>query len=217
MDRALRRLFTFAVFVFTGAVIAGGYAVLRGRVIEDVYREKLAALATEYEALRDRYNHAVKQTAVTELLVTEDDVVVILRSVDGVLERYETRLDPDKEVHIDFVVKDSRLFIRRLYDDETAPAEGQVIDPELAGVDWQDPEVARGLTVYRGQLAPGRWVVSTTGNGALDLVPVNDRADIELRAAPPVRDFETIERDVASDLARVGAGDVMEHAVRLVK
>ena len=217
MDRVIRRLLTFAVFVFVGAVLAGGYSVLRTHVIEDVYRDKLASLAGEYEALRARYNEAVKHTAVTELVVTEGDVDVIVRSVDGVLQRFDTELDPDNEVHIDFVVKDSRLFIRRLYDDETAPAEGQIIDPELAGIDWQDPEIARGLTVYRGQLEPGRWVVSTTGNGALDLVPVGDHADVGLRAAPPIRDFDAIEQDVARDLAHVGPADILDRAVRMVK
>lgn len=217
MDRAFRRLLTFLVFVFVGAVFAGGYALLRGHVVESIYRDKLAALASEYESLRVRYNQAVQQTAVTELVVTEEDVDVIVRGVDGILQRIDTELDPDREVHIDFVVKNGRLFIRRLYDDETAPASGQTIDPDLVGIDWQDPAVARGLTVYRGELAPGRWVVSTTGNGALDLVPVEDDADVGLRAAPPVHTYEEVEQEIAADLQRVSAGDVLRRGLDLAR
>jgi len=217
VDRALGRLATFVVFIFVGAVLAGGYAVLRGRVVESVYQEKLDALVREYESLRVRYNDAVKQTAVTELVVEGESVDVVVRGVDGLIREIETDLDPDQEVHVDFVVKEGRLFIRRVYDDETAPASGIVIDPELVGVDWDDPDVARGLTVYRGELAPGRWVVSTTGNGALDLVSVPESTEVELRAAPPVRSYDAVEEEVDESLRRVSAPDVLRRGLDLLR
>ncbi len=218
LDRALARGLTIGLVVLVAALAFGAFGYMRGRLIESIYQRKLELLAAEYGALRKRYNRAVEDTAVTELVVHPDEgggpgrVDVIVRSVEGTLDTVETGFEADAEIHVDFVIRAGRLFIRRVYDDRTAPVEGTLIDPELSGVVWNDPEVARGLTVYRGDLQPGRWVVSTTGNGALDLEPAPVGESIELFRAPPVLDFEVLRSEVEDEIGDVSVSDVVREA-----
>lgn len=192
-----------------GVLAYAGYQVGRERVLAGLYAERLEALAGEYRVLRERYDSAVREAAVTELEVAENsEIAIVVRGADQVLQRIETPFDARNEVHVDFVVREGRLFIRRVYDEATPPEEGVLIDPALDHIDWDDPALARGLAVYRGGLTPGRWVVSTSGNGALDLQRVQGEGD-PLVYAPEVRSFEAIERAVEEEHRRVSWMDVV--------
>lgn len=208
VDRTFRRITMLAVLAALGGVGFGAFAWARGRVLSDLYRERLAGIAREYEALRSRYNEAVEKSAVTELVVEEGRIAVVVRGSDQVLRTLPTELDPKREVHVDFVVWDGRLFIRRLYDDQTAPKDGFLVDPKLSTLDWNNPALARGLSVYRGDLAEGRWVVTTSGNGALELTKVTG-ASPELKSAPPVRDYAQIEKELDEKAKEVGTLEVV--------
>ena len=52
--------------------------MVESRVAADIYRQRLTALGADYEALRGRYNEAVRKTAVTELLVKDGSLSVDL-------------------------------------------------------------------------------------------------------------------------------------------
>ena len=196
-------------FVILGALLFGAYEHGRTLVMTELYEEKLSSLTSAYESLRTRYNTAVEKSAVTELRVENDRIEVVVRGADQVLEQIPTPIKPTHEIHVDFVVRDSRLFMRRIYDDQTAPRDGFVIDPKLQSIDWSDTAFTQGLSVYRGALTPGRWVVRTSGNGALDLVQVDADEPLNLAQAPKVRSFEEIEREIAEDLETVTTVDVL--------
>ena len=49
----------------------------------EVYRERLAAVASDYEELRGRFNEAVRRTAVTELVVENGALSVAIRNAGG--------------------------------------------------------------------------------------------------------------------------------------
>jgi hypothetical protein len=185
-----------------------GYRVARSQVAMDVYQQRLAELTADYDMLRDQYNEAVRRTAVTELLVDDDRLTVVVRTAAGELKRIETSYDPLSEVHVDYLVIDGRLWIRRVYDDNTPPREGVLIDPNLAYVDWHDPAVRYGKTTYR-VLSEGRWVVTVTGDGSLGLAPVDPEEAVELAGPPEVRDYEQIEAEARNAMEQVGIGDVL--------
>ncbi|MEM1023582.1 MAG: hypothetical protein AAF627_16010 [Myxococcota bacterium] len=191
---------------------AAGYQWARSRFLTGLYAERLEGLSQEYARLREQYDQAVEASAVTEILVDPDHrVSVVVRSTAGILRRIETPFDGRNELHVDFVVQAGRLFIRRVYDERTPPRHGLLVDPELAELDWSDPAVARGLSVYRGRLVPGRWLVTTTGNGALDL----ERAPtppVPLEAAPRIRNFEAVEEAIEEDYRQVTSFDVVRRA-----
>lgn len=204
-----RVLLTVVVGALTLLATLAGYRFVRADVEAAVYRERLAALAGEYESLRSQFNDAVRRAAVTELLVKGDSMSVRVRTPAGALREIPTTLDPTREVFIDYVVKDGRVLIRRLFDDRTPPERGLVVDAELIQVDWDDPSLERGQTVYR-RFSEGRWVVTVSGSGAMGLRRVGEVDDIELVAAPKVRDFEELDQKARDELRALSAGDVMK-------
>lgn len=203
-----RVLVTVVVGLLTLLAAGAGYRFIRADVEADVYRERLAAMAGQYEALRAEYNDAVRQSAVTELLVRDGAITVRVRTAAGALREIPTPFDPSRELFVDFVVRDGRVLIRRIFDDRTAPEQGLVIDAELADVDWSDPSFARGQTAYR-RFDEGRWVVGVTGGGAFALRRVGPVDDVDLVRAPQVRDFEELDREARAELESLSMGQVL--------
>jgi hypothetical protein len=185
-----------------------GFRVLRSEIAAAVYRDRLASLAKDYEALRGRYNEAVKQSAVTELVVKEGRLSVEVRSREGVVRTIATPLDPSREVYVDYAVVGGRLLIRRVFDAKTPPEEGQVIDAALAGVDWNSPEASHGKAVYR-TLGEGRWTISVSGNGALTLSKNDSAEPMSLVSAPPLRTYEEELAAMKAEVEAIGFRDVV--------
>jgi hypothetical protein len=180
----------------------------------DVYRDRLARLAGEHEALRTSYNDAVRRSAVTELLVRDGSLSVLVRTPGpegSALREIETPFDPSREIYVDFAVLDGRLWIRRVFDERTPPSLGVVIDPELAQIEWAGAPgsgVRVGKAVYRS-LSEGRWVVSVTGQGSLGLERVGPASDApgELIAAPTVQTFDELP-EADRQAAEIGWSDI---------
>jgi hypothetical protein len=202
----MRKLFAWgATLALAGAAALGGLAawrLLESDVEARVYRARLEALVSDYESLRDRYNEAVRRTAVTELRVADGKLSAVVRDASGVERVIETPYDPSREIYVDFAILNGRLWIRRLFDGRTPPEQGLLIDPGLAEVDWNaDPE-AYGKAAYRS-LGEGRWVVSVTGDGSLGLAAWQDDGLPELSPPPPVRAYEPLEESVDARLQTI--------------
>lgn len=202
--------------ILTGAAALGavfvigvvGLRLARADAAERVYRQRLEALAGDYESLRADYNRAVRRTAVTELVVKDGTVTALVRSAHGAIAEVPTEADPSKEVYVDFALVDGRVWIRRVFDAGTRPSDATVIDPRLADVDWDGPTASVGQAVYR-TLGEGRWVVKVSGDGALGLERVADDAVVSLSEAPEVRSFEEVQAEVEDRVGKVGWRDAL--------
>ncbi|MEM7625615.1 MAG: hypothetical protein AAF333_08305 [Planctomycetota bacterium] len=192
------------------AAIAGagllGYQVARDRVAADVYLERYTELNEDHNELIDQYNQAVTRTAVTELLVDDGQVSVNVRTADGQLETHPVNANPTHPIYVDYVVKDGRLLIRRVFDSKSAPDDAGVIDSKLLKIDWSDPAVRHGQAIYR-QLTDGRWIVTVSGDGSLSLAKVEADVDVELLPAPQVAEFDPIN-EINQDIDRITPADV---------
>ncbi len=189
-----------------------GYRFVRADVESQVYKDRLRSLTSEYESLRSNYNHAVRRTAVTELVVEDGRLNVRVREADGSERIIPTPFDPSGEIYADYIVRDGRIWIRRVFDDRTPPSQGVLIDPGLLDVRWsEEPALGSGPTigkaVYRS-LGEGRWVVTVTGDGSLGLrrAPLDEPAFLE--PAPPLRDFNEMEREVRVETENISWSDV---------
>lgn len=201
-----------ALLVSAGVAAMFGLQMARSDAREAIYRDRLRSVVADYERLRDRYNDAVRQAAVTELVVADGALTVRVRSVDGAIAEVATDVDPSREVYVDYAVLGGRVWIRRVFDGSTAPDRGTLIDPELASIDWDADGAAMGKAVYRS-LGTGRWVVSVTGNGALGLVRAPDDEPVELGPAPTVADYAEIERSLEDDLERIGFSELWARVI----
>lgn len=198
-------------------IVAGalGVRLVKKDVAAEVYRDRLASMASEYDALRDRYNDIVRRTAVTELLVEDDTLSVRVRTAEGIEKVIPTPFDPDGEIYVDYVVVDGRLWIRRVFDARTPPSQGVVIDPALASIDWSGESsisgagAVLGKAVYR-RLEEGRWVVTVTGDGSLGLARCDGTTEYEIVGPPPVREYERIEGSVEDALRAVTIREALE-------
>lgn len=203
----------FLLLVALSAVLAvaglAGYQLLRTGLAADVYRARLEETVQDYEALRGQYNQAVRRTAVTELVVEDGRLSVVVRDAGGNLQTTPTPFDPAREIYVDFVVVDGRLWIRRVFDDRTPPEQGVLIDPALAQIDWSDERAAHGKAAYRA-LGPGRWVVSVTGDGSLGLTQAIEGDTTELSAPPPIRSYPPIEEALDGALRDLDAAEVLD-------
>jgi len=190
---------TGLIFVLTLAALS--YHYLTARSEGEVYREKLEdaqkqvaslshafeQLRFTHEQLRATYNEAVAKTAVTELVVEDGTLCVNIRTAEGVDRSIPTPFDPRKEIYVDYVVLDGRLWIRRVFDHDTPPGQALVIDPKRGDIDWSDPRLTYGNAVYRS-LSEGRWIVTVTGDGSLGLVK-SDKPAPALSPPPVVKDY----------------------------
>ncbi len=189
-----------------------GYQLIEANLKADIYRDRLTALANDYDQLRETYNQAVRRTAVTELVVDGGKLCVSIRNAEGVVKSIPTPFDPTGEIYVDYVVLDGRLWVRRVFDAKTPPSEGVLIDPKLVEVAWDNETATHGKAVYR-QLGEGRWVVSVTGDGSLGLAKATNSDPVDLATSPDVHDYEPITQQAQAEVDRIGLTDVMKHLV----
>ncbi len=205
MTRKLQHIALAAVLLVAGVV---GYQWLRANLEADIYRRRLGELSQQYQDLRRTYNEAVRRTAITELVVADGHVSVSIRTAEGEIKRIDTPYTAGSEVFVDYVVLDGRLWIRRVFDSDTPPKGGVMIDPRLADVQWDDKDLVQGKAVYR-RLDEGRWIVTVTGNGALGLAKREGDSE-ELSVSPPLRDYEPAVQEADADVQRISAVDVIK-------
>lgn len=189
-----------------------GYRLVEANLRADIYRDRLTALAADYDTLRETYNQAVRRTAVTELVVDGGKLSVSIRNAEGVVKSIPTPFDPSGEIYVDYVVLDGRLWVRRVFDAKTPPSRGVLIDPKLAAVSWDDQGATHGKAVYR-QLGEGRWIVTVTGDGSLGLARSTLSEPTDLTTTPPVRDYEPVSEQAKTEADRIGPGDVIKRLV----
>ncbi len=210
LTTGLTRIVTTSITItIAGGAALLGYQFLRAGAAAEIYRTRLTQLADDYEGLRTTYNQAVQRTAVTELAVHDGQLAVHVVTETGLARRIETPYDPAGEIYVDYIVRDGRLWIRRVFDANTPPSQGVVIDPRLEAVAWGqgDAKAEVGKAVYRA-LGEGRWVISVTGSGSLGLVKVADDAEIDLAQSPDVADYATVTVEADRDVESIGMAEV---------
>ncbi|MEE9405769.1 MAG: hypothetical protein V3V20_12830 [Algisphaera sp.] len=196
------------MLAFIGGLTYMGYQLLRNRIAAEVYEERLIETTQELNQLAQQYNKAVTLTAVTELEVGENDLCVNVRTADGEVDRHPiSDINLANDIYIDYVVKDSRLLIRRVFDSTRAPDDARAIDSELLAIDWNDPAVSHGQAIYR-KLSPGRWIVAASGSGALTLAKVETDVEVKLMPAPKVSAFSPVE-ETAKEIQSIGPTEVI--------
>lgn len=210
---ALTRLAAVALFaIVTIAASYTGYLVVRNQIAGDIYRQRLQSLSNDYERLRERYNDAVRRTAATELVVRDGRLSVNVVNAEGVQRTVATPYDPSREIYVDYVVIQGRLWIRRVFDAQTPPGKGLVIEPPLKDLDWSDPRLAVGKAVYRS-LTEGRWIVTVTGDGSLGLAKLDHDEPVKLAPLPEVKDYPQLEKEVAGAVDEIGVEDIWRQVV----
>lgn len=191
------------------AIGSGLYFFGRNRIVEGIYRNRIEQLARDHSRLAAAYNDVVRKTAVTEIEVKDGRISVLVKTAEGLLTRLQTPFSPANELYIDFVVRNGRLWIRRLFDSRTPPGEGFVVDPELAQIDWNAPGYSHGKAVYR-KLDEGRWVATVTGNGALGLSKVLEKETMPLVSAPRIIDFQEYKTELQSSIDSVTLREIVQ-------
>ena len=190
--RVARGLKAVLMILLFGALLAGvlwlGYTLYRTRIEAAYYKEGVKTSIARYQSvldhynlvakrfmkLRDNYNRVLSRTAITELKVQGKKCFVVLRNSEGVIAEVETPVDLSKEVFVDYVVFDNKLFIRRVFDSSTAPdsahdlfADGAIRSALPGGaVNWDVKRFKFGKSIYR-RLDEGVWMITVTGGGAL--------------------------------------------------
>lgn len=204
--RHLPAILTWVGLLAVGSGVVYGWG--RARLSGWVYRDRLERLADDYERLHAQYAEAVRRTAVTEVWVRDGTVSVVVATADGDRVVHETPFRADREIYVDYVVRDGRVWIRRVFDERTPPRQAVVVDPSLGTVDWERADAAYGKAVYR-RLEEGCWVVTVTGNGALGLEKRSEKGSPPLVHAPPVRSFSEEDREIREALRKVSWWDVV--------
>jgi hypothetical protein len=199
---------SLAVIALSGVAGLFGLEMMRARAEGRVYRDRLESLAGDYHQLAERYNAAVRRTAITELAVANNRLSVIVRNAGGRIAEIPTPFDPSGEVYVDYAIIGGRVWIRRVFDAQTPPARAVVIDPALAEIEWDERTGDVGKAIYRS-LAEGRWVVTVSGGGALGLRRLEAGEEIELAPAPSLEPLEEIEAEAKKQADRVTWGDLV--------
>jgi len=206
----LNRIVLLLALLLMSTLCIAGYQWARAAAAKDIYHERLGQLQSEYRDLADQYNRAVTPKPVTELLVEDGKVSVIIRDGDGKVRTIPTEAHGSRAVYVDYAVIDGRLLIRRVFDEETAPKYATYIDDDLVQVDWDDPLADFGQAIY-STLDDGRWIISVTSNGALYLKRIENDASYDLVSRPGVREFDPVEVETADSAQSIGIGDVWRH------
>ncbi|MEX0324409.1 MAG: hypothetical protein AB3N63_19790 [Puniceicoccaceae bacterium] len=200
--------------LFTACIVVCGFLWVKEEVTSRIYREKLATLAGDYASLAEQYNYAVRESAITELDVTEDSVTVVIRTLEGEIKRIETPYDPKTEIFVDYLVGNGRIWIRRIFDQATPPAEALVIDPVWEHADWSSKDLKYGKVVYRA-LEPGIWSIQVSGSGALSLEPAGSSSIQALIPSPEIKSYEEIQLNLDQEVREIGAADLWNYLLSL--
>lgn len=201
------RIPRYAISTLLSLLFVGlGFMWVREEVTNRIYQEKLDQLAADYVALTTHYNDAVRRSAITELEVTADSLNVLIRTTDGQVQRIHTPYDPNREIYVDFLVGNGRIWIRRVFDDQTPPSEATLIDPVWDEVDWERPDLSYGKAIYRS-LKPGLWSIQVSGSGALTLEPVSYSLAERLKTSPEVRSYEEIQISLEEEIKHISLKD----------
>ncbi|MEM9346576.1 MAG: hypothetical protein AAGB26_08155 [Planctomycetota bacterium] len=209
-----KRVFLPLSLIALGVALAAGYQWAKASVAQEIYRDRLADLQVDYQQLAEQYNQAITPRPVTELLVEEGTVCVIVRKGDGELVRVPTTFNAwEDELFVDYALVDGRLLIRRVFDEHTAARSDQavVIDPDLVEVDWEDPTIPFGKAIYRSRMADGRWIISVTGDGSLGLQQVGDGTEVALATQPVVNQYEPVDDRADEAVDRISVVDVWRY------
>ena len=185
-----------AVIASSGVASLFGLELMRARAEREIYRDRLAALTATYDDLADRYNTAVRRTAMTELVVENGALSVVVQSAAGRITDITTPYDPASEIYVDYAIIGGRVWIRRIFDEHTAPSDAMLIDPALANIDWDEASNEVGKAIYRS-LDEGRWIVTVAGNGGLGLRKADPGEEIALGPAPAITDFDEVDAEAA--------------------
>ena len=192
-----------------GAIFFAGFQWVKTSVAREVYRDRLEGLHQEYAQLAEQYNQAITPKPVTELLVKDGRISVVIRDGTG-KQTLPTPYHADREVFVDYALIDGRLLIRRVFDEATAPRYATPIDEDLLEVDWDSPGAMYGKVIYR-RLDDGRWVISVTGDGSLGLARLDDDQHPELTARPTVREYSPVALPDSTAPEHISLGDVWRH------
>lgn len=212
----VNRLFLPLSLIALALAGLAGYQWAKSAVAQDIYRDRLTEIERDYRDLAEQYNQAVTPRPVTELLVEDGIVCVIVRKGNGEIVRLPTRFNAwENELFVDYALIDGRLVIRRVFDDYT-PARSDkalVVDPDLVEVDWDNPAIPYGKAIYRSRMADGRWIISVTGDGSLGLKQVDENAKVDLATQPPVKDYAPVNEQAHAAIDAIGAIDVWRYLI----
>lgn len=209
-----KRVFLPLSIAGLSVVTIAGYQWAKASVAQEIYRDRLTSLQADYQALSEQYNQAITPRPVTELLVEDGKVCVVVRKGDGELIRVPTTFNAwEDELFVDYALVDGRLLIRRVFDEHTAARSDKtvVIDPELVEVDWTNPTIPFGKAIYRSKMADGRWIISVTGDGSLGLKQISENTEVTLAAQPEVKKFEPVDERADEAVERISVGDVWQY------
>lgn len=211
------RLFLPLALVTACVAAALGYQWARASVAQDIYRDRLVMLQDEYRALAEQYNQAVTPRPVTELLVEDGRVCVIVRKGEELI-RVPTDFDVRKnEVYVDYILADQRLLIRRVFEfhpTRAVPPDKVVyVDKDLLEVDWDPQRVPFGKSLSFSRREDGRYIISVTGDGSLGLKQVAEDEPVALQTRPSVKEFDPIDERARQDVEAIGFGDVWRYLV----
>jgi len=208
-----KRVFLPLTVIALGLASLAGYQWAKANVAQDIYRDRLVGLQAEYQHLAKQYNTAITPRPVTELLVEDGKVCVLVRKGDGELVRVPTPFNGwANDVYVDYVLADGRLLIRRVFEinngqDTSKPVQ---VDADLVDVQWGDA-VPFGKAIYRSKMEDGRWVVSVTGDGSLTLKRIGDEEQVELETQPKVQAFAPVDERADDAVQHIGVGDVWQY------
>ena len=212
-----KRIFLPLALIALGAATVAGYQWAKASVAQDIYRDRLTSLQADYQQLAKEYNQAITPRPVTELLVEEGKVCIIVRKGDGEIIRKQTPFNAwENEVYVDYLLVDGRLLIRRVFEirEDEASSKPFIIDGELVEVDWEAQQIPYGKAIYKGHMPDGRWVISVTGDGSLGLKQVSESTEIELEVQPKVKEYEPIDERADEAVEKIGVGDVWRHLTK---
>lgn len=197
-----------AILAASGVAGLFGIELMRARAERAIYRDRLADLTQTYDDLAGRYNTAVRRTAMTELVVENGTLAVVVQSAAGKITDITTPYDPASEIYVDYAIIGGRVWIRRIFDEHTAPSEALVIDPALANIDWDETQNEVGKAIYRS-LDEGRWIVTVAGNGGLGLRKAEPGEEIALGPAPAITDFDEVDAEAARTSGDINWRDLL--------
>jgi len=191
----MKHVMRFVALVVVAVGGVAGYQAFRQHYTVAGLRDALDETRAAYDGLATDYNQAVRRSAVTELIVADGELSVVVKTPFGDVEAIPTPYDPRREIYVDYVVIDGRVWVRRVFDDLTSPSQGTIIESRYGSIDWDSlSDSDFGKAVYR-KLTDGRWAITVTGNGALGLERVSPETEVELVEPPAVvKRYEAIER-----------------------
>lgn len=157
-----------------------------------IYQDNLKNVINDFNGLLKTYNDVIKKYIITDILIENSYLYVILRNGAIEIKRIKTSVCVSEEIFIDYVLYQNRIIFRRVFDANTAPSKAIDLFSDI-NLDWKDNSLQYGKIIYKKFTEDGLYHITIQLDGNLGLEKYSKDEKMDYLPSPEIKKFQERE------------------------